>query len=80
MVPGDPRHGYYYPRDEIVTASVDRKLSCIRKVKVLKKPKFDIVKFMELHGDMATAEDKGELVDQNAAEAQEGVKGSGGRL
>ena len=53
----------------------------IRKVKVLKKPKFDIVKFMELHGDAgASGEDKGDLVDNMAAEQEEGLKGSGGRL
>ena len=54
----------------------------IRKVKVLRKPKFDITSFMELHGDAgATGEDKGNLADRNAAEMEEGgLKGSGGRL
>jgi small subunit ribosomal protein S3Ae len=49
----------------------------IRKVKVLKKPKFDLTKLMEMHGDAAT-EDVGAKVDQTVVE--EGVAGSGGRL
>jgi small subunit ribosomal protein S3Ae len=50
----------------------------IRKVKMLKKPKFDIVKLMELHGDVA-GEDTGKALgrDQPTVET---LKGSGGRL
>merc|ERR1740115_588194 len=41
----------------------------IRKVKILKKPKFDITKFMELHGD--SGGDAGaEMVRPEAEEAQ----------
>ena len=35
----------------------------IRKVKVLKKPKFDLTKLMEMHGDSA-AEDTGAALDK----------------
>lgn len=41
----------------------------IRKVKVVKRPKFDMTKFMELHGD-AASEDAGRTVVPVAAEAQ----------
>mmetsp|Transcript_23438 Transcript_23438/g.52124 ORF Transcript_23438/g.52124 Transcript_23438/m.52124 type:complete len:267 (-) Transcript_23438:83-883(-) len=52
----------------------------IRKVKVLKKPKFDLTKLMEMHGDNG-AEDTGAALDKAAAEATVPVlKGSGGRL
>jgi len=48
----------------------------IRKVKVLKKPKFDVTKLMEMHGD------SGEDVGQNVAPIVEEktLAGSGGRL
>jgi len=52
----------------------------IRKVKVLKKPKFDLTKLMEIHGDNG-AEDTGAALDKVAAETTVPVlKGSGGRL
>lgn len=46
----------------------------IRKVKVLKKPKFDVTKLMEMHSE--SAEDKGKEVEP----AVETMVGSGGRL
>jgi len=52
----------------------------IRKVKVLKKPKFDLTKLMEMHGD-TTAEDTGAALDKvAAANTVKALKGSGGRL
>lgn len=53
---------------------------CIRKVKMLKKPKFDLTKLMEMHGD-AVGEDTGAAVDKVAAEnTVVALKGAGGRL
>lgn len=52
----------------------------IRKVKVLKKPKFDVTKLMELHGDSA-GEDTGAALDKIAAETTvTALAGAGGRL
>lgn len=52
----------------------------IRKVKMLKKPKFDIARLMELHGDAAN-EDTGAGVSRpEDAPLVEEMKGSGGRL
>jgi small subunit ribosomal protein S3Ae len=48
----------------------------IRKVKMLKEPKFDLPKFMELHAD-ASGEDAGAKVE--APDAVEAAPGSGGR-
>jgi len=52
----------------------------IRKVKMLKKPKFDLLKLMEVHGD-ATGEDTGAQIDKAAAEnTVVSMAGAGGRL
>jgi small subunit ribosomal protein S3Ae len=52
----------------------------IRKVKMLKKPKFDLTKLMEMHTG-GTGEDTGAAVDKVAAEATvQSLKGAGGRL
>lgn len=52
----------------------------IRKVKMLKKPKFDLTKLMEMHGDSGV-EDTGAALDKIAAETTVvSLKGSGGRL
>ena len=51
----------------------------IRKVKVLKKPKFDVTKLMEMYGD--AGEDTGAALDKLAAETRvEKLEGAGGRL
>jgi hypothetical protein len=49
-------------------------------VKVLKKPKFDLTKLMEMHGD-TVAEDTGAALDKvAAANTVKALKGAGGRL
>ena len=51
----------------------------IKKVKVLKKPRFDVVRLMELH--QGSAEDTGAALDKVAAEQTvEKLSGAGGRL
>jgi small subunit ribosomal protein S3Ae len=51
----------------------------IRKVKVLKKPKFDLTKLMEMHAD-AGGDDTGAAVARDEEPAVETLAGSGGRL
>lgn len=52
----------------------------IRKVKVLKKPRFDVSKLMEMYGDNM-GEDTGAALDKIAAETTvEKLAGAGGRL
>jgi len=51
----------------------------IRKVKILKKPRFDLTKLMELHAD--TADDVGAKLDrEKPAVQEENLVGAGGRL
>ena len=51
----------------------------IRKCKILKKPKFDLTKLMEMH--QASGEDTGAALDKIAAEQTvEKLAGAGGRL
>jgi small subunit ribosomal protein S3Ae len=50
----------------------------IRKVKVLKKPKFDLSKLMEMHEESAEAQ--GAKIDREADTLVKTMEGSGGRL
>ncbi|KAJ8602656.1 hypothetical protein CTAYLR_004098 [Chrysophaeum taylorii] len=54
----------------------------VRKVKVLKKPKFDLVKLMELHADDEPKEEAAAPADATevSPEVPENIPGSGGRL
>ena len=53
----------------------------IRKVKVLKKPNFDLTKLMEQHGTTVGAEDAGVVLDKIAAvNTVKALAGAGGRL
>lgn len=52
----------------------------IRKVKIVKKPKFDLVKLMELHNDANNAQDTGNKVPREEDQLVESMAGSGGRL
>nr|CCA17701.1 40S ribosomal protein S3a putative [Albugo laibachii Nc14]CCA18347.1 40S ribosomal protein S3a putative [Albugo laibachii Nc14] len=51
---------------------------CIRKAKILKKPKFDLVRLMELHE--GGSEDKGAKVGKKEDQMVESMAGAGGRL
>ena len=73
---------------EIIPKQIEQKCNSIyplqnvflRKVKVLKKPKFDLTKLMELHGDSGV-DDSGAVADKIAAETTvAALKGAGGRL
>merc|ERR1712113_5285 len=50
----------------------------IRKVKMLKKPKFDVSKLMEMHQE--TAQTQGAKIDREADTLVKTLEGSGGRL
>ena len=50
----------------------------VRKVKILKRPKFDITRLMEIHGD--AGEDKGKALKTVEEGVVEELAGSGGRL
>lgn len=50
----------------------------MRKLKILKKPKFDLVKLMELHED--SSEEKGVKVGRKDEQLVESMSGAGGRL
>ena len=55
----------------------------IRKVKMRKRPKFDVTKLMEMHGEGKRGEDLGESVKGTSFKLDEGedaLEGSGGRL
>ena len=48
---------------------------------MLKKPKFDLTKLMEMHGDVAGEDTGAALADKVAAETTvTALKGAGGRL
>jgi len=51
----------------------------VRKVKILKKPKFDLLKLMELHAD-SKANAAGNKVEREEDQLVETMAGSGGRL
>ncbi len=74
---------------EVLPAEIEKKCSStifpinhchIRKVKVLKKPKFDLTKLMEMHGSSG-ADDSGVVLDKIAAKnTVKALAGAGGRL
>ena len=52
----------------------------IRKVKMIKAPRFDIVRLMDMHGDAGTPEDGGRAVKEAEAPLVPELDGAGGRL
>lgn len=78
---------YSISTPDSIGLEIEKKCQCIfplqnvfiRKVKVLKKPKFDLMKLMEMHGD--ATEDAGAALDKvAAANTVKALKGAGGRL
>ncbi len=52
----------------------------IRKVKMVKMPRFDLVKLMDMHGDSGAGEDAGRVVKPAEAPLVAELEGAGGRL
>jgi len=52
----------------------------IRKVKLLKAPRFDIVRLMDMHGDSGSPDDAGRAVKEADAPLVAELDGAGGRL
>ena len=52
----------------------------IRKVKMIKAPRFDIVRLMDMHGDSGNPEDSWRAVKEADAPLVAELEGAGGRL
>jgi small subunit ribosomal protein S3Ae len=83
----DSTYTYSISYPEAMGAEIEKKCNSIfplqnvfiRKVKVLKKPRFDLTKLMELYGD--SGEDSGAAMDKISAEnTVKKLAGAGGRL